>query len=385
MLAISTAYNLKRSRIAIKAIFFLNGFVHANYFSRLPRVQDSFHIDNGTTGLVLLTLSLGAFLAMPFTGWLIIRNGSRIITLVALYVYCLLVPLIPVVAPDFNLLLLIFFMLGVASGTLDVAMNAQAVIIEQRWGKPIMTSFHAFFSIGMMFGALAGSLFTKLELGLLMHFGTIAIFCVCIILSLQFFLIHDKPDGQPHEGPAFRLPTAAMVGIGVIAFCSMLGEGAMDGWTTIYMENIALSSKVTAPLGLFSFALAMTIGRIFGDRARLKFGDRKLMIWCGLISAAGLLLTIAITHPYIVIAGFFVIGLGLATVVPIAYSIAGSTKELPPGVGIAMVTTIGYSGFMVGPPVIGFLADSFTLRYALLLVVALFLVMTILATRYRPK
>jgi MFS family permease len=381
----ATAPYLTYARLAIKIIFFLNGFVHANYFSRLPRVQDSFRIDNGTTGLVLLTLSLGAFLAMPFAGWLIIRNGSRKITLFAVCFYCLLVPFIPVVVPQLNLLLLIFFFLGVSSGMLDVAMNAQAVIIEQRWGKPIMTSFHAFFSIGMMFGALAGSLFAKLEQTLEVHFFVVGAICAVAIFSIHRYLIQDKPDGSIHEGPAFRLPNAAMVTIGVIAFCSMLGEGAMDGWTTIYMENVAFSSKAAAPLGLFAFALAMTIGRIFGDGARLKFGDRKLMIYCGLISSLGLLLTLLVTHPLVVIAGFFVIGLGLSIIVPIAYSIAGNVKDLPPGVGIAMVTTVGYSGFMVGPPVIGFLADAFTLRYALLLVVVLFLVMTFLGSRYRAK
>jgi MFS family permease len=373
---------LSQARLAVKIIFFLNGFVHANYFSRLPRIQDQFRIDNGTIGIVLLSASVGALIAMPFTGWAIIRNGSRRIGLFSAYAYCGLIPFIPL-APNLASLIILFFFIGVATGMLDVSMNAQAVMIEQKWGKPIMTSFHAFFSVGMMLGALAGSLFSKLDTSLSTHLITIGIVSLGFVFITRYYLIVDAPASQPAEGPAFRLPNAAMIGIGVIAFCSMLGEGAMADWSTNYMENIAQSSKSTAPLGLSAFALAMTIGRIFGDRARVRFGDRKLMIICGLIATSGLALSVAVTTPTVVIAGFFIIGLGLSTIVPIAYSVAGSTKGLPPSVGLAMVTTVGYAGFLFGPPIIGFLADIFTLRLALLLVLALFAMMTFLGYRYK--
>ena len=173
-----------------------------------------------------------------------------------------------------------------------------------------------------------------------------------------------------------------MMGIGVIAFCSMLGEGAMVDWSTNYMEHIAQAGEVLAPMALASFSLAMTLGRLFGDAARAKFGDRMLMIYCGLTSVAGMSLSIIFIQPYAVIIGFFIVGLGLSVIVPIAYSIAGNTKGLPSSVGLARVTTVGYSGFLFGPPIIGFFADWQTLRIALLLVVALFVTMTALSVRY---
>ena len=157
----------------------------------------------------------------------------------------------------------------------------------------------------------------------------------------------------------------------------------MADWSTNYMENIAHADKAFAPLGLSAFALAMTIGRIFGDSARAKYGDRKLMIACSLVSTFGLSLAMIFIDPYFVIAGFFIVGLGLSAIVPIAYSIAGNTKDLPPGVGLAMVTTVGYSGFLFGPPIIGFLADWQTLRVAISLVLILFIVMTGLSARYQ--
>jgi MFS family permease len=369
-------------RIAVKLIFFINGFVHANLASRFPRVQEIFSIDNGTLGIVLLSSSIGALLAMPFTGWLIIRNGSRRITIAAVFLYCLVIPLVPVMPGIFGLSF-IFFVMGITAGMLDVSMNAQAVMVEQQHGKPIMTSFHALFSIGMVAGAGCGALFVKLQTTLLLHL------CIVIALGLigsawaRYHLIHDKPQEKIVEGPAFRLPNAAMISIGIIAFCCMLGEGAMADWSTNYMEKIAGASKALAPIGLSSFALAMTIGRFFGDSVRAKLGDRRLMIYLGLISTFGISVTLLFIHPYIVILGLFITGLGLSSLVPIAYSIAGNTKDLSPGVGLAMVTTVGYSGFLFGPPIIGFVADWQSLRLALGGVAFLFVVMTILIARYK--
>jgi MFS family permease len=370
------------SRLAVKLLFFLNGFIHANYFSRLPRIQEHFKVDNGTLGLVLLSASVGALLAMPFTGWMIIRNGSRKVGLFSSYFYCILFLFIPHM-PGVITLMILFFIIGLSTGMMDVAINAQAVMVEQQIKKPIMTSFHALFSVGMMLGALCGSLYSEFHIELALHFLSIAVVSVIAVFIARYYLVHDKPLKKDKDTPAFRLPNAAMVSVGIIAFCSMLGEGAMADWSTNYMENIAMAAQSIAPLGLSAFALAMTIGRIFGDRARIRFGDRSLMIACGLIALSGLILSILFVHPFAVIAGFFIVGIGLSVIVPICYSIAGNTSNLPPGVGLAMVTTVGYSGFLFGPPIIGFLADSLTLRYALVLVGILFALMSVLSMRYK--
>ena len=374
--------SISPSRIAVKLIFFINGFVHANLAARFPRVQELFDIDNGTLGFVLLSSSVGALLAMPFTGWLIIRNGSRRITIFSIFLYCIFVPLVPIM-PGLPGLVVLFFIMGLTAGMLDVSMNSQAVMVEKIHQKPIMTSFHALFSIGMVAGAFCGALFVKLETTLFVHFAVIVGMSVTAAAWARYHLIHDKPKEKEVDGPAFRLPNAAMVSIGAIAFCCMLGEGAMADWSTNYMENIAMASPALAPLGLSAFALAMTIGRFFGDGARLKFGDRNLMVMCGLISTMGIALTLLFKNPYSVIAGLFIIGIGLSSIVPIAYSIAGNSKNLPPGVGLAMVTTVGYSGFLFGPPIIGLLANWQSLRIALMVVAFLFVIMTFLSARYK--
>ena len=366
------------NRIAVKIAFFLNGFVYANWVARLPRIQEQYQADNGTIGLVLLALSVGAVAAMPFTGWLIIKNGSRKVSLVSLFIYCAFVPLIPFM-PGIASLILLYVVLGISTGMLDVAMNAQAVMVERAYKKPIMTSFHAFFSIGMALGAWCSAIFADRKIDLSYHLIFVSGLSLLFIIWVRGNLIDDKPDVMDAtEGPLFRMPGRALFSVGVIAFCCMLGEGAISDWSVNYMENVALSTEAQGPIALSAFATAMTLGRLLGDRFRGWWGDTKLIAYGGLISTAGLALALWIPQPHAAILGFFLVGLGLSTIVPITYSIAGNTKDLPSGVGLAMVTTVGYSGFLFGPPVIGFLADMSNLRVALLLVAGLFVLMTIL-------
>lgn len=373
------------NRVAVKLAFFINGFIYANWVARLPRIQEIYHADNGTIGLVLLASSLGAVGAMPFTGWVIIRNGSRRITLVSVLLYCLVVPFIPHM-PGLFALIVLFFGMGIVTGMLDIAINAQAVLVERRYNKPIMTSFHALFSIGMMLGAWCGALFVDLLVPLSTHLMIIVAASLLMALWVSRNLVNDRPDPKlRHDGPLFRLPNKALLSVGVIAFCCMLGEGAMADWSVNYMLNIASASRTLAPLGLSAFATAMTAGRIFGDSLRAKLGDRNLLVGAGLVASGGLVLALAYPHPYVTIAGFLLVGFGLSGVVPIAYSIAGNSKDLPSGVGLAMVTTVGYTGFLFGPPIIGFVADWSNLRVGLGVVLALFVLMTYLGTVYRPK
>lgn len=371
---------MDKQRLAVNIMFFVNGFLYTNFVSRLPRIQDIYDLSNGELGVLLLVASIGAVLAMPFSGWLIMKNGSKKLTWLAGIAFCLVVPLIPIVKlPMF--LAGVFFLLGVQTGIMDVSMNAQAVFVEEKKGKPIMASFHAVFSAGMMLGAGCGALFVKTGLPLLYHFLIIVLFCMVLILWGKQFLVEDKQE-QPkekEEGSAFRMPSRALWGIGLIAFCCMLGEGAMADWSTIYLEKVVKSPEALAPIGLAAFSLAMMLGRFGGDWARAYFGDKRLMLLASVIAIGGLSLTLGWLSSYAAIIGLFITGIGLATIVPIAYSTAGKSTELSPGVGIAMVTTIGYTGFLFGPPIIGFLADEVGLRMGLGFVLLLFLMMLTLS------
>jgi MFS family permease len=367
-----------RSRLAVKAVFFVNGFIYANWISRLPRIQEQFALDNAMLGTALLFTSVGAIGAMPFAGAIIARAGSRNTALVAVTLFTALVPLIPLL-PSLLPLLGLFLLLGVSSGITDVAMNAQAVLVEKHMQRPVMTSFHALFSIGMALGAALGSLYASLETTLFTHLISASGAGVGIVLAARPALIRGDNQGSVNGRKVFQLPTASLVTVGIIAFCCMLGEGAMADWSTNFMENVSAASPSFAPWGLASFAFAMTAGRVFGDSLRVRWGDRKLLVICSLVAVAGLLALIAAPNPVLSVASFFLVGLGLSVIVPIAYSIAGHNREVSPGAGIAMVTTIGYTGFLVGPPCIGYLADWMGLRWALGVILALFALMTLLS------
>ncbi|MCB0636299.1 MAG: MFS transporter [Lewinella sp.] len=363
------------SRWAVSLIFAINGFLYANWVARLPRLQEDFGMDHGDLGMVLLSSSIGALVAMPLTGRIIVRTGSRRLTTVMLFVFVALHPLLPLM-PGYGALLAVFFLLGLSSGSLDVAMNAQAVLVEQVNRKPIMASFHAIFSAGMVLGSLTGAGFASLGLGLPPHLLIAATLCLAAAVWATRHLITDHRTASATQEPVERATfRPELVLLGLIAFCSMLGEGAMADWSTNYLEKVAGANRYWAPIGLGAFATAMTAGRFLGDYARLRFGDQRLLRSSAVLAAGGLGLALAWPAPPVVAIGFFLVGAGLATVVPIAYSVAGSLPGMAPGVGISMVTTIGYAGFLLGPPIIGFLGDWQGLRVGMSFVFFLFLLM----------
>lgn len=240
-----------------------------------------------------------------------------------------------------------------------------------------MSSFHALFSIGMATGAGTGALFAKLQVGLFWHFLIGAALCLLLVLWASLHLIDESASESINQNKktGFQFPTKAILPLGIIAFCGMTGESSMGDWSAIYMNKIVGKDAAFSALAFGSFSIAMTIGRIFGDYFTARLGSAR-MLWFDTIAAMiGLSLMLLFPSSYIVLAALFLMGLGLATVVPIIYSAAGNTAGVAPSVGIAMATTVGYAGFFVGPPVIGYLADLFSLRVGLLFPLVLFAVM----------
>ncbi len=345
----------------------------------MPRLQDLFNLDNKTLGVMLLASAIGSLCSMPLTGWLILRRGSRFATTLAVLLFCLS-PALLSLATNAWTLFGAFWVVGVCTGALDVSMNAQAVLVEQQQTRPLMSTFHATFSIGMMAGALAGSLFIELSPSLLLHFGVASLFCAGLSMWAVRHLIPDVPEpAESSTSGQFQLPSPALLGLGLIAFGAMLSEGAMADWSTNYLKNVVGTSEALAPLGLTVFSGAMMTGRLIGDWARQRLGDSFLLRYGAGLAAVGLVSALLLPLYPITLLGLAVVGLGLSTLVPIVYSIAGHRTDYAPGVSLAMVTTAGYFGFLVGPPFIGFLADWQGLRVALGLV-AIFLIITVMVS-----
>lgn len=367
---------MKTNRLAVSIFFFINGFLYANWISRLPEIQQFYNISNSMTGTLLLCSAAGAILAMPFSGWLTVRFSSRWLTAATGIVFCIVVPLLALFT---NLWLIggLFFGIGILTGALDVSMNGQAVYVERLYQKPIMSSFHAVFSVGMALGAGVGAGFAKFQIGLFPHFLTGAVFCLLLALWASLHLLNESANeaNAAANETGFRLPTKAILPLGIVAFCAMTGEGSMADWSALYMNQVVGKDEAFSALAFGAFSTAMTLGRIFGDYFTHQLGKKRLLESNCAAAITGLSVMLLFPKPYVVLAALFLIGLGLATVVPIIYSAAGNTPGVVPSVGIAMATTVGYAGFFVGPPTIGYLADAFSLRVGLVFSLVLFGVM----------
>ncbi|GAA3996010.1 MFS transporter [Hymenobacter fastidiosus] len=378
-----------QARFAVTLIFFLHGLLFANWAARLPELELRYGLSHRDLGQVLFCHAMGAWCAMPAASWLIQRLGTARLTTAGALLFCGLIPGMALLAGPTQLMAL-FFLLGAATGLLDVAMNSQALQVEERQGRPIMSSFHAAFSFGGMLGAGAGALSTRLGLGLAPALLSFSAVSLLLVLGAAGRLLPAEPTVAPlvAQGPKARFawPSPSMLGLGLIAFCCMLGEGAMADWSTIYLVQDTAAPPALAPLGYAAFSLTMTVGRIFGDTLVLKFGPRLIVAAGGLLALGGLLSMLLLPTPLVGIGGLFLIGLGLAGVVPTVFSAAGRQPGMAPGVAVGLVSTIGYGGFLLGPPLIGWLADGFTLRAALGVVVGLLalLVVVALSVRFAP-
>ncbi len=365
---------MRSHRIATTIFFFVSGFTHANWASRLPQLEEFLDITHASLGTLLFVMAIGALLAMPFTGWLAYKYGSNNVcgaTAVLLTVFTSLIA----IQSDLYVEGVIIFFIGFANGSMDVAMNEQAVLVEREYKKPIMSSFHAFWSIGMAVGAGSGALFSKLGVPLGTHMMIIAAVALVAFLFAATRLIKNVNHGDAKPASSFLLPNRVIIPLGLIAFCGMLSEGSMLDWSAIYVNEVVGSSKTMGAVAFGIFGAAMTTGRIFGDFLTARLGKKRLLMLDSVLAISGLAIILLFPVMPLTTVGLLLVGLGLSTVVPIVYTTAGNTPGISPSVGIAMSTTIGYAGFFVGPPTIGYIAENYGLRVALAFTLALLVVM----------
>lgn len=361
----------RKARWAVVAMFFINGAMFANWVSRIPQIQHRLNLSEGELGLVLLGLAVGVLTALSLVGGLIFRYGSRRVTVVGAGALCVLLPLLAMM-PHPIALWIMLFLFGCAMSTMDVAMNSQAVDVERVFARPLMSSFHASFSIGGFVGAAMGSVMATQGIEPQIHFLIASgVFVLLVLLTGSLLLPAPPRDENDTPEPVFQLPPRFLWPLGAIAFCAAIGEGAMADWSGVYLSNSVGTDAGTAAFGFAAFSLAMTAGRLLGDRLAARFSPVRIVRVGGLIAAAGLLLAILLPQVNPTLLGFAAVGGGLSIVIPLAFSAAGNMPNIPAGTGIAGVATIGYAGFLAGPPVIGLVAEVSSLRIALLLVMVL--------------
>jgi len=365
------------ARAGVTGVFLLNGAGAGNWIARIPAVRDNLHLDTRTLGFALLGLAVGSLLGLPLSGALLARFGSRRMTTVAGLAFCASLVL-PALAVDAATLALALAVLGAATGILDVSMNAAGAAVERRGRASIMSSFHAGFSFGGLIGAALGGIAAGRGLAPLSHLGLVALVGLALMtLATRPLLLPDA--GERSVGSAFALPTRGLALLGLLTCGAMLGEGAMADWSGIYLRDARAADPATAAYGYAAFSLCMAIGRLGGDWLVGRFGTVLAVRAGGLVAAAGL--ATALLGPGIgtALAGFAGVGLGLSIVVPLLFSAAARSHELSSGAALAAVSTLGYLGFLAGPPLLGVVAHGTTIGGALWLIVALYLAIAALA------
>ncbi|HUO09802.1 MAG TPA: MFS transporter [Phycisphaerae bacterium] len=366
-----TSTAAQRARGATLAIFFIQGAVFATWVSRIAVVQERLGLSNSRLGLALLAISLAGMVAMPVTGRVVARVGSRAAVRVAVMLYCLML-LLPGVAGNYAELWAGLFGLGAMFGVMNVAINSQAVVVERAYGRPIMAGFHALFSLGGMAGAAVGGLMAARGVPVLMHFAMAAgVLGTVGAVAAPMMLAEPAREGTHEEHGsgwrAFLHPRLLM--LGVVAFCVLVGEGAMADWTAVYLHRGLGTGLGFAAAGYAAFSLAMTGGRLVADRVTAAIGPVHFVRYGAALAAVGLAVGLASHVPMVALLGFACAGAGFSGICPILFSAGGRTKGVAPSEGIAAVATMGFVGFLIGPPVIGVVADWTSLTWGLGVVV----------------
>ncbi|MCR9002397.1 MFS transporter [Rahnella perminowiae] len=361
---------------ATRLIFLLSGFAMAAWAPLVPFVKLRLEISDGTLGLLLLCLGAGSTFSMPLTGFLTSKLGCKTVILIASSLLLLSLPLLTLMnsTAGMALILLVF---GAAIGMIDVAMNVHAVVVEKASGRAMMSGFHGFFSMGSILGALAvtGLLFLGLS-----PFQSVMLVVVLLAILVIFTCPHLwRETRHEGDGPIFVLPRGWVVLLGILCFVMFMTEGSMLDWGALFLTTERGVSAHQAGLGYAVFSVAMTAGRLTGDRIISILGRYKVLMYGSLFSSLGLILLTTVDNLWVAGLGFVMIGFGASNLVPIMFSAAGNQTSMPAGMAIASVTTLGYAGILAGPALIGFIAQVSSLSVALGCVAATMLCVTVCA------
>jgi len=356
---------LKRIRFAVGMFYFGMGLSFATWASRIPDIKTALHLTEGDLGSILFALPVGQLIIMPFSGKMVTKFGSHRILVFSLimYVLCLVNLGLATTALQLSLGLFLF---GIFGNLANIAVNTQGVYTEVLFKKTIMSAFHGMWSFAGFTGALVGLGMLALNLTPLHHFMIVGV-VVLLMVAFNFkFLVRakEKIKNKTESKKRFAKPDSALLWLGVIGFCSMASEGVMFDWSGVYFKDIVQAPGPLVVLGYTSFMITMASGRFLGDGLINKFGRERVMQISGVMISAGLFT--AVFLPYIIpcTIAFMAVGLGVATIVPTVYSMAGKNPTVPPGEALTIVSSVSFLGFLMGPPIIGHIAQNFGLQFS---------------------
>jgi MFS family permease len=373
----------RRARGAVTAIFLLNGLVYGSWAARIPAIRDRLGLSDGELGIALACIPIGSILAMPLAGALAARTGSRRATRVAFALMCA-VTAIAALAPSLVALGALLLVFGMGMGSLDVGMNVHGVTVEREYGRPIFSGFHAAFSFGGLAGAALGALAAHAGLDVRVHLALVGVLCATVGLTWSRRFLPGSADAVAEHDPIFVRPPRNLWALGALAFACLLIEGASADWSGVYIKDELGAGAGFAALGFTAFSVTMTLGRLFGDGLVVRFGSVRLVRLGGLVAGVGFGTALAVSAPAAALVGFACLGAGMSSVIPIVFRAAGQVPGIASSVSLSAVSSIGYLGFVAGPPAIGGIAELVGLPSALAVLVLLAALVAALARTTAP-
>jgi MFS family permease len=372
-------------RIAVGVLFFMAGLCFSSWASRIATIQQNMGLTDAALGAVLFSLPVGLMLSLPFSGWIITKIGSKKLLLAAIMVYAICLTSLGLAQNAFQLIIcLICF--GFSGNAVNISVNTQAITTEGLYDKPIMASFHGLWSLAGFTGAGIGTVMIANRIDPFHHFLVVLSILVVGVIIASRYLYDDAgtPNKESTAPVSLREKLKLIVPLltlGSIAFCSMICEGAMFDWSVVYFKKVIAAPIALQGAGFTAFMLTMAGGRFVADWFAGRFGLKRTLQVSGSLTVTGLLIAVIFPYFYTAMAGFLLVGAGVSSVVPMVYSAVGRSKTMSAGVALAAVSTIGFTGFLIGPPVIGFIAGLATLRASFVFIAIMGLSVIILSTR----
>jgi MFS family permease len=369
------------ARIGVSNFFFISGLCFATWASRIPDIQRHIGLGKAELGTVLFASPVGSMLCLPLAGWLVTKFGSRNCLLVGSFIYAAILCMIGFVDTVWQLVAALFFF-GMSGNLMNISVNTQAVGVEALYRRSIMASFHGLWSLAGFTGAAIGTLMVSLGISTLSHFLIVAaLMSMAVIVFFRFTL---KEDDRGREKTKFKFSwnnVQSIITLGIIAFCCMGCEGCMFDWSGIYFRDVVKSPVQLVTVGYTVFMATMATGRFIADAMVTRFGTTRVLQASGTLITLGLLIAVAFPNFYAAAFGFFLTGFGVSSVVPLSYGLAGKSSKMSAGIAISLVSSVGFLGFLFGPPLIGYIAEALNLQWSFGLMAIIGFGTTVLASK----
>ncbi|MEL1241667.1 MFS transporter [Flavobacterium flavipallidum] len=359
--------NLRHSpkgyRLATTVFFFISGFGYSSWASRIPAIKAQLHLSEAEFGTVLFAFPIGLMLTMPFTKTILNLMSSRVCMLIGAILFNVVLAL-PGFAAYVWQLMLILLIFGASRNIFNLSMNAQALEVQRLYSKSIMTTFHAVWSLAGFAGAGLGYIMVTQHIDPSFHLLGLSVFMLAVISCFYPLTIVCEPSKE--KSKFFSLPDKALLKFSIISFVSMACENTMYDWSGIYFQNVLHATQKMTTAAFVFFMTAVTLGRFLGDYGVMRFGIKNILKYSAILITAGFLLSFALPYALPTIFGFVLIGLGVSCTVPLIFSIAGKSKNLSSGSAITSISTIGYLGFLIVPPMVGYISEILNMKWAFL-------------------